>query len=73
MKLLFILFVSANCMSVEVNECGMTQAQMIKQQLRCFEVSGDEVYESVFDNGYSFIVKTNLTVAQLSNEFDIMN
>ena len=74
MKLLLLLsLLSFNCLAQEVvNECGQTKQEWQFQVIRCLEVRGNEVAESVFnlETGEPEIDPHVMTVEDFENDWE---
>lgn len=74
MKLLLLLsLLSFNCLAQEViNECGQTMDEWRVQPVRCLEVRGNEVAESIFnlETGEPEIDPRVMTVEDFENDWE---
>ena len=75
MKLLLLLsLLSFNCLAQEVvNECGQTIDEWRVQPVRCLEVRGNEVAESVFnfETGEPELTEYAMTVEELERDWEL--
>lgn len=72
MKLLILLsLLSFNCLAQEVNECGQTREEWTFANIKCLEIRGDSVAESLFDEDKPLIIEDSMTMEQFEEEWEL--
>jgi hypothetical protein len=72
MKLLLLLsLLSFNCLAQELNECGQTKEEWTFANIKCLEVSGGYVSESLFDADKPLIIEDSMTMEQFEEEWEL--
>ena len=69
---LLILLLSFNCLAQELNECGQTKEEWYAEDIRCFEVREEKIYESRFVTDEKNAIESffHMTVEELETEYE---